>query len=66
MFPAFRCFGYSNVTLAESGNSMLKCHTQLWILEAACNDTSAILPQIHEFNSFLTQVPLQVAKVHVF
>ena len=24
MFPAFRHFGYSNVTLAESGNSMLK------------------------------------------
>ena len=24
MFPAFRCFGYSNITLAESGNSMLK------------------------------------------
>ena len=29
MFPAFRCFGYSNVTLAESGNFMLKCHMQL-------------------------------------
>ena len=24
MFPAFRHFGYSNVTLPESGNSMLK------------------------------------------
>ena len=24
MFPAFRHFGYSNVTLAESGNSTLK------------------------------------------
>ena len=28
MFPAFRHFGYSNVTLAENGNSMLKHCTQ--------------------------------------
>ena len=28
MFPAFRCFSYSNVTLAEYGNSTLKCHTK--------------------------------------
>ena len=24
IFPAFKCLGYSNVTLAESGNSTLK------------------------------------------
>ena len=29
MFPAFRHFGYFDVTLSESGNSMLKCHMQL-------------------------------------
>ena len=56
MFPAFKCFGYSNVTLAESGNSMLKCHMQLWLLEAAHDDTSTMLTQIHEFKSFLTQM----------
>ena len=29
---------------------------QLWLLEAACNDTSTMLTQIHVLNSFLTQV----------
>ena len=56
MFPAFRCFGYSNVTLVESGNSMLKCHMQLWLLEAAHDGTPTMLTQIHEFKSFLTQL----------
>ena len=56
MFPAFRHFGYSHVILAESGNSMLKCHMQLWLLEAAHNDTSTMLTQIHESKSFLTKV----------
>ena len=56
MFPAFRHFGYSNITLVESVNSMLKCHMQLWLLETAHGDTSTMLTQIHEFNSFLTQV----------
>ena len=54
MFPPFRYFGNSNVTLAESGNSMLKCQTQLWLLETAHDDTSTMLTQIHEFKSFLT------------
>ena len=60
MSPAFRHFGYSNVTLAESGNSMLKCHMQLWLLEAACNDT--MLTQIHEFRSFLAQATFSSGK----
>ena len=55
IFPAFRCLGYSNVTLAESGNSTLKRCTQLWLLEAACDDTSTMLTQIHEVKSFLMQ-----------
>ena len=55
-FPAFKCFDYSNVTLAKSGNSTLKCHMQLWLLEAAWDDTSTRLTQTHELNSFLTQV----------
>ena len=56
MFPVFRCHSYLNVTLAESSNLTLKCHMQLWLLEAALNDTSTVLTQVHEFNSFLTQV----------
>ena len=29
--------------------------TQLWLLEAACNDTSTMLTQIHEVKAFLSQ-----------
>ena len=54
-FPTFRGLGYSNVTLADSGNSTLKRHTQLWLLEAACDDTSTMLTQIHEVKAFLSQ-----------
>ena len=54
--PALRCFGHSNVTLANDGNATLKCHMQLWLLEAALDDTSTMLTQIHEFNSFPAQV----------
>ena len=49
MFPTFRHLGYSNVTLAESGNSTLKQCMQLWLLEAAHDDTSTMLTQIHKF-----------------
>ena len=62
IFPAFRHFGYSNVTLAKSGNSTLKCHMQLWLLEAACYDTSTMLTQILEFKSFLTQLTSSSSK----
>ena len=55
IFPAFRWLGYSNVALAESGNSTLKWHTQLWLLEAARNDTSTMLTQINELKAFLSQ-----------
>ena len=55
IFPAFRQLGYSNVTLAESGNSTLRQCTQLWLQEAACNDTSTMLTQIHEVKSFMAQ-----------
>ena len=62
IFPAFRWLGYSNVTLAESGNSTLKWCTQLWLLEAACNDTSTMLTQIHEVRSFLTQQTASISR----
>ena len=32
---------------------MLKCGTQVWLLEAAGDDTSTMLTQINEFHSFL-------------
>ena len=54
-FPAFGCLGYSNVTLTESGNSTPKWCMQIWLLEAACDDTSTMLTQIPEVKSFLTQ-----------
>ena len=41
---------------------MLKCHMQLWLLEAAHDDTSRMLTPIHEFNSFLTQVTSSSSK----
>ena len=62
MFQVFRCCGYSNITLAESGNSMFKCYIELQLLEAAWDDTSTMLTQIHEFNSFLTQVTSSCGK----
>ena len=64
IFPAFRQLGYSNVTLAESGNSTLKWCTQLWLLEAVCNDTSTMLTQIHEVKSFWNSRLLQAAEDH--
>ena len=54
-FPTFRHFGYSNITLAQSGNTMLKCYTQLWLLKAAWDDMSTMLTQINEFHSFLAK-----------
>ena len=54
-FPAFRQFSYSNVTLAKSGNAMLKYHIQLWLLEAAQDDTYTMLTQNDEFHSLLAQ-----------
>ena len=55
IFPAFRWLGYSNVTLAESGNSTLKRCTQLWLLEAACDDMATMITQIHKLQAFLAQ-----------
>ena len=64
MFPAFRLFGYSNVTLAKIGNSMIKHHMQLWFLEAALDDN---LQCSHKFPNLIHSLPrslLQVAKHH--
>ena len=55
IFPAFRWLGYSNVTLAESGNFTLKRCTQLWLLEAVHVDTLTMITQIHELQAFLSQ-----------
>ena len=55
MFPAFKLFGYSNITLAKSDNAMLSHWTQLWLLKATHNDTSSMLTQIEEFRLFIAQ-----------
>ena len=60
--PAFRHFSYSNTKLADSGNTMLKCHTQLWLSEVAWDDMSTMLTQIKEFHSFIAGELPQVEK----
>ena len=41
---------------------MFKHHTQLRLLQTACNYTSTILTQIHEFKSFLHQLTSSSSK----
>ena len=53
--PHVPYFQTANVTLAESGNAMLKHWTQLWLMEPVRDDTS-MLTQIQEFKSLITQV----------
>ena len=55
MFPAFRQFGYSSITLAKSGNAILKFWAQIWLLEATQDDTVSTVTQIEEFKSFIVQ-----------
>ena len=45
LFPAFRRFNYSGVTLAESGNAQIKRSTKLWLLDAAKDDTTTMIIQ---------------------
>ena len=45
LFPAFRRFGYSGVTMAESGWAKVKRSVQLWLLDAARDDISTIIIQ---------------------
>ena len=62
IFLAFRWFGYSNITLAESSNARLKCWTQLWLLEVMWDDTAFMLTQIEELKSFIAQTATSSGK----
>ena len=44
----------------------LKCHTQLWLLEAAKDDTPTMLTQINEFHSFFAHATSSSSKVPCF
>ena len=44
------------MTLAESGNSVLKCRSQLWLLEAAQDDMATKVIQVKEMKAFLAQL----------
>ena len=45
LFPTFRRFNYSGVTLAECGNAQIKRSTKLWLLDAAKDDTTTMIIQ---------------------
>lgn len=69
VFPPFRRYGYTRSNLAEVGNSMMKRRNQLYLLEAAKDDTKAMTVQVEDFLSFLNQessssgtAPNQVAR----
>lgn len=55
VFPAFRRFGYSRVTLAESGHAMSRRTNQLWLLDAARDDTNSMVIQVEDLKAFLEQ-----------
>ena len=55
VFPAFRRFGYCNVTLAESGNSQSKRPDRLWLLDAARDDVRSMVIQVEEYCAFMEQ-----------
>lgn len=69
VFPPFRRYGYTKSNLAEVGNAMMKRRNQLYLLEAAKDDTKAMVVQVEDYLSFLNQetsssgkAPNQVSK----
>ena len=55
LFPAFRRFGYSGVTLAESGWTKIKRSGQLWLLDAARDDISTMIVQCSDIKKYTEQ-----------
>ena len=55
LFPAFRRFGYSGVTLAESGWAKVKRSGQLWLLDAARDDISTMIIQCSDIKKYNEQ-----------
>ena len=55
LFPAFRRFRYSGVTLAESGWAKIKRSGQLWLLDAARDDISTMIVQCSDIKKYTEQ-----------
>ena len=55
VFPPFRRYGYTRANLAEVGNAMCKRRNQLYLLEAAKDDTASMLIQAEDYKAFLRQ-----------
>ena len=55
LFPAFRRFGYSGVTMAESGWAKVKRTGQLWLLEAARDDLTTMIIQCSDIKKYNEQ-----------
>ena len=55
IFAPFRRYGYTRSNLAEVGNSMCKRRNQLYITEAAKDDTTSMLCQVEDYKAFLRQ-----------
>ena len=55
LFPAFRRFGYSGVTIAESGWAKVKRSGQLWLLDAARDDISTMIIQCSDIEKYKVQ-----------
>ena len=55
LFPAFRRFGYSGVTMAESGWAKVKRSGQLWLLDAARDDIYTMIIQCSDIAKYREQ-----------
>ena len=60
VFPAFRRFGYTGVTLAESGNAQIKRSTSLWLLDAAKDDTTTMIIQCANLQKYKEQTQVDI------
>ena len=63
VFPAFRRFGYTGVTLAESGNAQIKRSTSLWLLDAAKDDTTTMIIQCANLQKYKEQILVDIGSI---
>ena len=63
VFPAFRRFGYTGVTLAESGNAQIKRSTSLCLLDAAKDDTTTMIIQCANLQKYKEQTQVDIGSL---
>ena len=63
VFPAFRRFGYTGVTLAESGNAQIKRSTSLWLLDATKDDTTTMIIQCANLQKYKEQTQVDIGSL---